>query len=783
MKEHLTILFVGEGVTITKRLKSELEDLGISVSMKSANTEKELDQYLSSQSFDLIFADPSELDNPSGNINKLTENKELDYPLVVVPKESDKTNIYSSIKQHVLSVAYDRNNGTNTGSLITTRQIPSVKTADVKFACIQSIATAAKMGIWQFDVHLKMFSFNLVLEQELGCNSGELSSVSLASFLEIIHPEDVGSFKEFLNNLKNKTVDNMLSTELRLKHKTGDWHWFYCRGNGLDNTEESNLVGGTITDASERKERESFLYTVLNDSPLPKFIYRVSDYSIVASNKSAYKLYGYSKSEVEKINVAQIFSRDQAIKEVEELTSQLINGREVKDRITKHKDKSGRQIDVTINASLTSISNEDVVILVAQDITSVLKNSQELELLSLVASTTTNGVIITNANQEIIWINDSFSRISGYKWSEVKGKRPQDFLHGEGTDEKTRAEIRYALKIGKPVRVEIINYNKKGEAYWIELFISPVLDKNGKSTRFVGVQNDISSRKEAESNLKSTLQNLELLVDARTSDLKEAHHKLEVAHLSVTDSIKYARQIQVSMLPSEQELQHYLPNSYVYFRPKDVVSGDFYWIKEIDDRIYFAVVDCTGHGVPGALMSMLGVEMLESIIVQRKIRRPGYVLEEMDYALFTALQREESRLQVMDGMDMFLGVFDKDFSNLEYSSAKSYGALLRDDEEPYKLEADNLSIGGYDCGTGKQFRTFRMELYQGDQLFFYSDGMIDQFGGEKRKRLKSRNFIELLKQQKDRKLWQQENAIEEFYSDWMANEFQTDDMTLLSVKI
>ncbi|MCB0756326.1 MAG: SpoIIE family protein phosphatase [Flavobacteriales bacterium] len=277
-----------------------------------------------------------------------------------------------------------------------------------------------------------------------------------------------------------------------------------------------------------------------------------------------------------------------------------------------------------------------------------------------------------------------------------------------------------------------------------------------------------------ESALKEAHDHLETKVEERTM-------QLSIMNKDLVDSMNYAKRIQAAILPSASAVKHAFHDSFLIHLARDVISGDFYWIHKTEDRTWFAIVDCTGHGVPGALMSMIANSLLNKIIVENGVSEAGKALKKMDIALATLVKKEMTDDAVNDGMDLFLGSIDTSSNRLEYASAYGYGLVLRDDSI-IELNTSKSSVGGLITSDEKYFDTHSIELEKGDQLYFFTDGFQDQFGGPKGKKFLRKNFLNLIQKQAGVSSEKQEENITKSFLKWKGTEPQTDDVTVLGIR-
>ncbi len=280
---------------------------------------------------------------------------------------------------------------------------------------------------------------------------------------------------------------------------------------------------------------------------------------------------------------------------------------------------------------------------------------------------------------------------------------------------------------------------------------------------------------------------LEMKVVERTEEVVRQKEEVErqsrkVVELykNVTDSIRYAKRLQDSILPPERRMRELLPESFVFYRPKDIVSGDFYWVERIDDRVAFAAVDCTGHGVPGAFMSLIGHNGLNQAVKEHGRSRPSDVLKVLNKLAFDALHKDREQFLVRDGMDMALCNYDPAQRVLEYAGANSPLYIVRNGEVLH-FAPDKRAIGSFDL-EGQVFTDHRIKLEPGDMVYLFSDGYADQFGGPKGKKFLYRRFRELLMEISKFPIEQQRSMLEEAFRGWRGAHEQVDDILVMGMR-
>lgn len=279
-------------------------------------------------------------------------------------------------------------------------------------------------------------------------------------------------------------------------------------------------------------------------------------------------------------------------------------------------------------------------------------------------------------------------------------------------------------------------------------------------------------------------------LEHKNQELNEAFEELQVVQEQLLDintmlveSIQYSQRIQEAIIPSETDLQSVFPQSFAFFQPKSIVSGDFYWVYESENLRFLAVGDCTGHGVPGAFMSLLGINALTKIIEDQKILDPGLILNRVDYEIQRILkQHSDSRNIIRDGMDIIVCCFDIKQQQLQFASAQR--PLLRSRSGQIELlEATRQSIGFDGYHSKSNFVTNQIPFFSGDIFYLYSDGMTDQFGGENGRKYTPKRLRHLLVDIADRSMDVQKKTIIDHFRTWKGYFDQTDDMTLIGIKM
>ncbi len=280
---------------------------------------------------------------------------------------------------------------------------------------------------------------------------------------------------------------------------------------------------------------------------------------------------------------------------------------------------------------------------------------------------------------------------------------------------------------------------------------------------------------------------LERKVEERTAEVVRQKEEIEIQNQriselynQVTDSIKYAKRIQEAILPPDELVKRMFPESFILYKPKDIVSGDFYWIGKKNGKSYFAAVDCTGHGVPGALMSIVGSNGLNQALSAASSDNPAHVLDELNKTVTETLhKRDESAAQ--DGMDIAICALSEDGKTLEYAGAYNPLYLLRDGEIQ-QIKADKQAIGSF-SDKSAPYTNHEIKLESGDYVYLFSDGYADQFGGPQGKKFMYKQFRKELSALQGMSMDEQRDLLDNTIEKWKGPLEQVDDILIMGLKI
>ncbi len=314
---------------------------------------------------------------------------------------------------------------------------------------------------------------------------------------------------------------------------------------------------------------------------------------------------------------------------------------------------------------------------------------------------------------------------------------------------------------------------------------------------------ELQNQKKEISEKNEELKNLLEEVLSQRDQINEQKNKIEQIHEQVTLSINYAKRIQTTILPDETILIKYFSEHFIFFKPKDVVSGDFYWWTHFNNQTIISVADCTGHGVPGAFMSLLGTLFLDKIIQEQKETNPGIILNKLRNEIIKTLKQKGELREQKDGMDMAVISVNHKTKELQFSGANNpiyiikagklniinntniqYDEFSLDDTTEYKLytlHPDKMPISIYK--KMDDFTTYNIKLEKDERIYLFTDGFADQFGGPKGKKFKYKAFKELLLKISDKPMKEQKRIIEKTFYEWKGDLEQIDDVTVVGIKI
>lgn len=280
---------------------------------------------------------------------------------------------------------------------------------------------------------------------------------------------------------------------------------------------------------------------------------------------------------------------------------------------------------------------------------------------------------------------------------------------------------------------------------------------------------------------KDEIEKQQIVVEEKNIFLEQANSIIEAKNKKITSSISYARRIQQAMLPPMSVVKSYFPDSFIFFRPKDIVSGDFYWFDKQDESIFFAAVDCTGHGVPGAFMSFVGFNLLNRALYEEKLQQPSHILNFMHSGIKSTLRKKQSNA-IKDGMDIALCRYRYNSYELEFAGALNPLFIIREGNL-IEFKADYNQLGEIDEDFFEPFTNNRLRVFPGDNVYIFSDGYMDQFGGKYSKKFLKKRFVKMLLEIAPLSMDEQKFEIRKRFEKWQGDNEQVDDVLIIGIKI
>lgn len=395
--------------------------------------------------------------------------------------------------------------------------------------------------------------------------------------------------------------------------------------------------------------------------------------------------------------------------------------------------------------------------------------NKELETMSIIVSETNNLIYIFNENGELDWFNEAFYKKIGYNISEYKklfGKSIIELSQNENIFEY----YNHCIESRQSVSYNSSSKSKKGEKFWFQTTLTPIYE-NDKLKMIIAIDSDITDLKNAEQELDKQHK---ITISQRDEIL---YQKKEL-----TDSIVYAKRIQEAILPKASQIKKFLNDSFVIYLPKDIVSGDFLWHYRKDDDHFLITVDCTGHGVPGAFMSIIGTYLLNNIIIQNKVDDPAEILKNLNRKLKIALKSDNPELQTNDGMDIAIAKFNLGKEKLVFAGAVR-PLFIFNGNEFKEVKGDKNPITSYITDqTRNVYTNQELPFVKGDVFYMFSDGIIDQFGGEHEKKFLTKRLKQLLIDINMLSMQEQRKIIYKTFHSWKGSYEQVDDVLIIGVR-
>lgn len=385
----------------------------------------------------------------------------------------------------------------------------------------------------------------------------------------------------------------------------------------------------------------------------------------------------------------------------------------------------------------------------------IAEANKELEQLSIVAARTDNVVLILNPDGDIEYVNESFTRLNRITLKEILEKKLNIFTSSNNS--RIKDFVAEAVSTKRSIKYESFNTKNPENQVWEASTLTPIFDENDQIKKLIIIDSDITESKKQQK-----------IIEQKNKD--------------ITDSISYARKIQHAILPENKLIQKHIPNSFVLYMTKDIVSGDFYWFAHFDDVSIIAAIDCTGHGVPGAFMSLIGYNILNKIVNEQKIIDPKDILFELNNGVLETLYKNESESK--DGMDCAICKINHKTNTMDYAGAMRPLWIISNGELT-EVKADKIPIGTkqQDRVETIAYTTHTFNLNKGDTFYIFTDGYADQFGGAKEKKYSTGKFKDLIIKNASLDFKTQHDNIKAEHLAWKGPHEQVDDILVIGFKL
>lgn len=363
---------------------------------------------------------------------------------------------------------------------------------------------------------------------------------------------------------------------------------------------------------------------------------------------------------------------------------------------------------------------------------------------------------LTDLNGKILFVNDIFCEVSKYNRDDFIGNSFKLIRHPE-TSGLIFKDMWMRIKHGAVWKGEIKNRAKDGTTFWLQSTIKPIIDANNNPIKYLCISTDITHKKNIE------------------NELKEAR---KIIDLDLFENVNYAKKIHSALLTNEIEIRNTFPKSFLYYKAQKIISGDFYGVYKQNNKSIIVVGDSTGHGLSASYISIIALNIINSAL-KSGFNHPEEILQSVHYEMHNVTHTNSN--QITESSDTIMCSIDHENYILNYSSAKMRGLIIRN-KQIIELQKDKCSIGEL-SNKRIQLSKFSVQLEKNDCLYLFSDGVVDQFGGELDKKFGYKNLQQNLLKISNYPMQKQKETIDYVLKTWQGNNEQTDDMTLLGFKI
>ena len=434
--------------------------------------------------------------------------------------------------------------------------------------------------------------------------------------------------------------------------------------------------------------------------------------------------------------------------------------------------QTNEQLEEQVRQRTQQIEQQNVEMVVAYD-----KLESNKQKLTTILETASEGIGLTDIRGQITYANPELCKMLNYSLEEISKLSFFNFMLPDEYEKNAQAMKSMIESDLDTYMRQNLFIRKDGSTFWAKYSVSVNRNLQGNVMDIVGVVTDIDKLKKNELAIKE-------------------------AHRHITGSINYAKRIQSAILPQPISIGERLSEHFVLFKPRDIVSGDFFWFKCVQEHVVIVAADCTGHGVPGAFMSMLGIAFLNEIILQKEIQKPSQLLDSLREKVKTALKQTGDRNEQQDGMDISVCFLNTRTKKLQFAGANSPLYIIRDsnklnglseierrasitERNGYSLiqiKPDKQPIGVF--RREKPFTNVEITVQENDSLYLFSDGFVDQFGGEQKRKYMSKNFKQLLLNNCEKPMAEQNKVLDNVITSWSGNDCkQIDDILVIGIRV
>jgi len=649
----------------------------------------------------------------------------------------------------------------------------SLKENEEKFS---KITNSANDAIILVDNNEKIALWNTAAQNIFGYTKEEIIGKNLHDILPPLQYREKAhqAFGLFRQSGKGSVVNK--TVELNGLRKNGELFTLELSLSAIKIKGKWNAIG-IIRDISIRKEYEKILQESKekNEELIKQFndtLENLEDVYFKTDRKFVYQevspsMLKYLEIESYKQVIGKSLSEYWVIspENIKKLTFKILKEKRLKDYLFTYKTAKSKEKYTKINARAIYKNNKfNGIEGMIRDVTNDIEYQNKINELNVQKQVLINNIpsaiYYKDKNLKYLEVNKHFAKLLNLKPDEIIGKSDK-----EVASENIMTEYEFLDKEIIRTKEPIINYIKKhkdsdGKYHWVSTSKIPYLDSDNNIAGIIGVVRDITEQVEYE------------------NSIKESKEKIEKAHKHITDNINYAKTIQQALLPAKEVIDSSFNDYFVLFKPKEQVSGDFYYLKKFNDFVIFAVADCTGHGVSGGFLTMLAITNLNDIVSKRSIKNPAQALNLLRDKIKKTYKTFGSENK--NGLDIALCALNTKNNILHYSGAFNPLWIIRNNEL-IEYKATRNPIGFYPNEV--DFEYHEIQLQKNDSLFIFSDGYVDQFGGDNDKKFTAKRFKQLLLSNSHLPMYEQKNILEETFNKWKGNAEQTDDVVVIGVSV